>query len=62
MFEDFTRDLRIREQRERQETRKKRMVAFKDCLMDAGVAADTLWRKFTTSSRMTRDGPVRAAG
>ena len=45
MFEDFTRDLRIREQRERQETRKKRMVAFKDCLMDAGVAADTLWRK-----------------
>jgi len=45
MFEDFTRDLRIREQRERQETRKKRIDAFKDCLMDAGVTVDTLWRK-----------------
>ncbi|CEG01707.1 Pre-mRNA-processing protein PRP40 [Ostreococcus tauri] len=45
IFEDFTRDLRIREQRERERSKTNRAQSFKECLLEAGATAESLWRK-----------------
>ena len=58
IFEDFTRDLRVREQRDREEIKSKRQEAFRTCLVDAGMTAETLWRKIHDT---VRDDPRYAA-
>jgi len=45
LFDDFTRSLRVREQREREERKSVTQEAFKECLVDAGADAVTPWRK-----------------
>jgi pre-mRNA-processing factor 40 len=45
LFDDFTRSLRVREQREREERKSVTQEAFKECLLDAGADAVTPWRK-----------------
>jgi pre-mRNA-processing factor 40 len=45
IFEDYTRDLRVREKREREESKTKHASAFRACLIDAGATSETTWRK-----------------
>ena len=45
IFEDYTRDLRVREKHEREHTKTKRASAFRECLIEAGATSETTWRK-----------------
>jgi pre-mRNA-processing factor 40 len=45
IFEDYTRDLRVREKHEREHTKTKRASEFRECLIEAGATSEMTWRK-----------------